>query len=495
MKNSIYLLLIMLVLTSCEKDFLDVNTSPNTAVSANADLLFTSAIVEQINIRTQYLQQYGNYYTQHYYSGNRSNFLTDWERYTQTGTLISIWTNNLWNSYSNIQSLKLAEEEALANDFNNTAAQAIILQAEIYLELCLVYEDIPFSEANTIGITDPSFDSQENVFNGIIGLLDKGATLIDINTGGQVSDGDLVYGGDMSKWLKFANSLKFKVIMLKANKDTGAGAELQTFLSTNPSLFESNVDDANVSFFEAVGNQNPGWKLFEAFGAWNFEEDGVEGLGFAMYLSEVSGSILSNYAALDPRLNLLFREADAAVTAGDGFITLGLNGDWTARTAFIDENVYKKDYPDIFLTYSDIELLRAEAITRGFITGDAQGAYEKGARASIQRYNDYATTSESAAAIDLYVEGLPDLSNPTNTTNASTALEHIYLQQYVDGYLRGLKSWTSFRRTGYPDLTPHPQSTIESVINRFPYDNDEPVINKNFPETVKGLGDKTWFGN
>ncbi|HBH49389.1 MAG TPA: hypothetical protein DDX98_12150 [Bacteroidales bacterium] len=485
------------IFSSCEDDFLDVNTNPNAAVVADANLLFTGAIVEQINNRTQYLQQYGCYYSQHYYSGNDSGFLTDWERYRQQATLISIWSNNFWNSFTNIQSLKLAEEEALRTNFLNTAAQAKILQAEIYLELSLLHESIPFAEANTVGITDPRFDSQEDIFNGIIDMLDSAITLIDVNTGGQVQGGDLLYGGNMTRWLKFANSFKFKMLMMKANSDPSAADELAQFMATNPLLFESNVDDAKVNFSDDVGNQNPGWKLFTEFGAWNFQDetgDGVEkdGLGFSFYLSPISKSILENYNQVDPRLSLIFRRQ------GDNteYITIELNDASNTDVAYVDENVYQAIYPDYFMTYSDLELLRAEAITKGYISGDAQIAYENGTRASLERYNELGRIRNVGQTdIEAYINSLPNLSSPFNTPNANTALEHIYLQQYADSYLRGLHAWTNWRRTKYPDLTPHPEGTIGGIIRRWPYDTDEPAINSNFPESVPLLGDPMWFEN
>lgn len=496
--NKIALVSMLIAFTACESDFLDVNSNPNTSVEAPADQLFTGAIVETINNRTQYVQQYGNYYTQHFYSGNDSGFLTDWERYRETATLLSIWSNNFWNSYTNITALRLADETAFEGGFFNTSAQAKILIAEIYLELSLLHEDIPFTEANTIGITDPNFDDQETIFNGIIGILDEAIALIDVTTGGQVSGGDFFYNGNMTRWLKFANSMKFKMIMLKAEADPGAGAELATFMATNPILFESNADDAKVDFPGETGNQNPGWVLFEAFGAWNFQDrvnsatDAAEkeGLGYAMYLSPVSLSILENYVAEDPRLELFFRRRFDE----PAFETLDINEDSDTEASYVDDNIYQAIYPDYFMTYSELQLLIAEAITRGFIAGDAQTAYENGARASIERVGALAQR-RAATGIDAYINSLPDLAAPTSTTNATTALEHIYLQQFADSYLRGLKGWTDYRRTGYPALTPHPEGTIGGVIKRWPYDQDEPQINSNFPDEVAALGDPMWFEN
>ncbi|TRX62207.1 SusD/RagB family nutrient-binding outer membrane lipoprotein [Fulvivirga sp. M361] len=503
MKNIYYYFIALtstIVFSACEDNFLDVNDSPNAGVVADANVLFTGAIVEQINNRTQYLQQYGNYYTQHYYSGNDSGFLTDWERYRQGGVLLSIWSGNFWNSYTNITSLKLAEDEALATGFLNTAAQAKILQAEIYLELSLLHERIPFTESNTIGINNPNFDDQEDVFNGVIDILDSAASIIDVTTGGQVQGGDLLYSGNMTAWLKFANSLKFKVLMLKANADPGAAAEIASFMATDPRMFENNGDDAKVDFLREVGNQNPGWRLFDAFGAWNFQDETgdeteKDGKGFAMYLSPISKSIFENYTSIDPRLNLLFRQQRDTLE----YLTIDLNENSDDDVAYIDENIYQEIYPDYFMTYSDVQLLKAEAIIKNYIPGtpeEAQTAYENGAKASIERYNALGRIRNAdQAAIDAYMAALPMLSAPTTTTNATTALEHIYLQQYADSYLRGLHAWTNWRRTDYPVLEAHEEGSVGGIIKRWPYDTDEPAINVNFPPSVPGLGEAMWFEN
>ena len=93
------LLSVAAVMSSCEGDFLDVNTDPLATTDANPDLLLTEGIVNSSNNRVQYIQLYGSMYTQQVTGGDRSSFLRSMERYDREGVLLGIWTNNQWGSY------------------------------------------------------------------------------------------------------------------------------------------------------------------------------------------------------------------------------------------------------------------------------------------------------------------------------------------------------------------------------------------------------------
>lgn len=471
-------------------DFLDVNENPNSSVNADADLLFTGAAVEHVNNRTQYLQMFGNYYTQHVTSGNAASLITQWENYTYPATILSIWTNNTWLTFGNAESMVLAGQTALELGRDNTLAQTIIFKSQIFLDLTMLYERIPYSDALTVGVDHPSFDDQVDILNGLVVELDSAINLIDTNTGGGVENGDLIYQGDLTKWIKYANSLKLKILMLLANGGEPVDTEIAAVINGGM-LFESNDDDAGISFVDTPGQENPGWGFWDQYGSLNFPIDGEDRVGFEAYLTDGFADVLDDYAVLDPRIGLYFDRPDGITT----FESIAVGDDEIVdETAYADENIFSNTIPDYFITYSDVQLMVAEAILKGYVAGDAQTAYENGVEASIMRYDAIATRRNLADGdLAAYMGSLPNLATPPTTDNASTALEHVYVQQYIDSFARGLEGWTSWRKNKVPALSAHPDGNIGGVIRRWPYDDDEPNININFPENVSALGDEMWY--
>src|SRR5690606_29060586 len=112
------------------------------------------------------------------------------------------------------------EMERIAAENNQTQYVAIskIMQAYTYQIITDAWGDIPFNEAlsgqNTGGETlAPRFDAQEVVYDGIIQLIQDGQAMIDPGDAGHPSGDDLVYGGDMDLWNKFANTLLLRVYL------------------------------------------------------------------------------------------------------------------------------------------------------------------------------------------------------------------------------------------------------------------------------------------
>jgi len=107
--------------------------------------------------------------------------------------------------------------------------------------------------------------------------------------------------------------------------------------------------------------------------------------------------------------------------------------------------------PQILMGYSEQELIIAEAIVRGWITGDAAIHYEAAVRASFKFYETYASDYASylnETAATAYI------ASPENSLTGLTTeqkIERIVDQKYIQSYFQGM--WTPLfehLRTGYP---------------------------------------------
>ena len=147
------------------------------------------------------------------------------------------------------------------------------------------------------------------------------------------------------------------------------------------------------------------------------------------------------------------------------------------------------------VTYSQTQLLLAEAVQRGWTTGSVETLYNNGIRAHMEQLAAYDANSAVAPGdIDAYFV--------TNTFDAAKALEQINTQYWVSSFLNGPEAFANFRRSGFPKLTPNPfpgKVIKGNFINRLTYPNSEISVNSvNVKEAIgrQGADDldtKVWW--
>jgi hypothetical protein len=147
--------------------------------------------------------------------------------------------------------------------------------------------------------------------------------------------------------------------------------------------------------------------------------------------------------------------------------------------------ILKTDAPEFHVTYGQTQLLLAEAIHRGWASGNADATYKAGIRAHMLQMAEYDT--KAAIAEDKIVAYLN-----ANTLVAGRELEQINTQYWVASFINGSETYANFRRSGFPRLTknPYPGAEIKGdFINRLPYPDSEGITNKeNRDEAIKNQG-------
>jgi len=125
------------------------------------------------------------------------------------------------------------------------------------------------------------------------------------------------------------------------------------------------------------------------------------------------------------------------------------------------------------LTASQTNLLIAEAITKGWVSGNAKDYFDAGVKAHMDQVSEMdANSVVSTVAADAYLA--------TNPFSATTALEQINTQYWISSFLNGPEAFANFRRSGFPKLTanPFPGKAIKGdFINRLTYPNSEISVN------------------
>ncbi len=456
----------LLVTTSCDKDFDVINQDPNNPTKIESGLLIADAV-----------RNTGNLLYSTFVGGDMGScWSQQWAKvqynaeamYTPRESVIGFVWDGLYEDLASDANVmyKLAVEE----ENTNMQAVALTLKAYAFSILTDLYGDIPFTEAVSAedGIFKPVYDTQETVYNGILAMLDEANGLYSADGGEINAISDLIYGGDYTKWQKFTNTLKFRVLMRMSAK-ADVSAQLTEVLSRP--VFTSIGDEAKLPYLTSYPNANP---IFESI---------VYGVREEFKVSDVLVDMLK--ANNDPRLSVYAQpNADGEYRGKPAGIFNVPNDDYNYNNVSpIGERFLQPDFPGYFLSYSEFMFLKAEAAVKGYISGDANSFYQAGYIASM-----------TENGVEGY--GIPSLSASTDA-----ALEEIGNQKWLALFCQGVEAWTEWRRTGYPTLSPAIDGVIDEIPSRYTYPATEQTLNAaNYQAAVANQGadlltTKLWWNN
>ncbi len=465
MKNiKIYLLSLVLISVafSCD-DALDINKDPLAANSADPNVILPFVIV-QYSARS--VSELGTRIM------DVSQQMSQCINSPINGTISTFLTGNTWSMMyalvlGNLQEVE-RDARAAGESNNNVAAIAEILSAMIFYDITSIWEDAPFVEAlDAVTYPAPQFDSQETILRGVVAKLDDAMMLIDnIPATGtfSVSTGDMIYGGDMSKWRKFANSLKIRVLMMIRNRDTSVDSEIVAALAQP--VLDSNDDIAMLTYSGNAGAQNAYDNLVTTYFGPDNQSQQVHGPSEVMY-DLITGNN-------DPREALLFFDPNNGGGTEPGTFP-------DINTALYTNMIIRPDLPDVWFTPAEISFYRAELALKGVTAEDADAMFDLGMSQVLGFYgqdipcddgNVFGGTcwSLSTSEIDDYISSL-----------GAVTLEDVYEQQYLEALLRPVLAWNTVRRNDFPVLPTPPASSITTYLKRFTYPPDETSSNPNTP--------------
>lgn len=471
MKKLFYLFIASIAVTavSCDKDFEEINVSPNSSQTTDPNLLLSATITATQNVlyNAQVGGDMGLCWAQHW-SKVQYN---DEEKYIPRRALM----NDLWTKmYTSVIS-EADAAFALAGEDGNTNLQAatLIMKANAFQVLTDLYGPVPFTEANVPGILKPVFDDQETVYDGILGLLDQAETLLASGTGTITPTADLLYGGDASKWRKFAASLKLKALMRISGKRT-VDTEVQALVASGL-LFSSNADSAQLAYTASQPDANP---IYETIVFGNRAE------------YKVSSVLVNTLNGLsDPRLAVYAQENDASAYVGNipGVENPGNYAGFSSPGTFYLEATL----PGVMLSYAQVQFLLAEAANELIIPGgitQAKVHYVNGITANFA-FNGLGAPSAG------YLSTVDFATQAAGRTQIGT-------QVWLALYGQGIEAWTEWRRTGVPALSPVVDAAIPSIPKRFYFSTDSQNYNQvNYAAASASLasGDsmlsKVWWMN
>lgn len=496
MKKHIILFLIAVTFlgSSCE-DFLSVNEeNPNNASKVAAKLVLPAAI---------------NNVARTMNNPRRFEFVYLWHGlwsisagYSQPMALTQYRLLN--SSYElGFSELYIAGNNFNMIEVNNTdeadvyfVAISKIMKVYIFQNLVDCWGDVPYTQAFQAvqGVLKPQYDRQQDIYEDLVLKLDEAIDMIEnapVAALAPTSSSDIVFGGNMNKWKRFANTLKLRILMHQANM-SGRTTYITNALATTASvgfLGEGEGAMVNPGYTNSEGKMNIFYETFYN-AAGSTQSDGI-----SYYMA---GRDVVDYmkATADKRIGKFFQPYSGDSYEGNilGVLPL-IAANETSKLGYIKGDpgtmigTPEKSLP--LLTDFEALFIQAEAAQRGYIAGDAKAFYESAVKRSFIYMN---LTAGDAA------DYLSQSNGKANFDEATNKIELIISQKWVA--LNGVapvEIWTDYRRTGFPSglhFSQDPQREKDFPPLRLLYPQREITTNNsNVPADIDAFTSKIFWQN
>ena len=498
-RKTVTILIICSALVSCTKDFKTINIDPNNSPAVPLNYLLSQA---QLYI--------GGSAGDPGYATWRANLiyaLPTTQMFASLSTFYAgdkyLYQADLSEAYfvtqfpSSIKGLVDVINQAKADPKNiNTLSIARILKA---LQMSLItdlYGDVPYSEAGQGFLTtnfSPKYDAQKDIYADLLKELSEAGAALSASAANPGS-ADFVYGGDVTKWKHFANSLMLRLAM-RMQKVDAASAQSWAKKALDGGVISSNAETFAIKYANDGGtptiNSNS-YNLGEADGAGHRNEVSKGSIQWSKTLIDMMK------ARNDPRISTIsILKSGVSAAAAQKGLPSGLDaGTLAALTGESGPDNYSRPNPIIYnskdpyilLPYAEVEFMKAEAIERGWYTGTAATEYAAGQAAAITQLAVNVGAPDLSGLVAAY-----QAANLYPATTLTDKLTQIHTEMFIlnASTLNGFEGWANYRRTGLPALTPtnYPgNATGGTIMRRLIYPTSEQGLNVNYKAAVAAQG-------
>lgn len=484
--------LLLVMLSGCDDGFDELNTNKTNAIAIDPAIQLNNAVlnlsfpgnslVYELGIVQQVITPFGGVLT-------GANFNQDNRDATQ-----SLWQGYYRNVIRNTRDVIKATSADGTRP--NLLQMARIVQAYAFMVLTDSYGDIPYTQGGvgyTEQIMSPAYDSQQAIYTDI--LKELGEASAALNDAGRVETGDILYGGNVGQWKRFANSLLLRAGMRLSKVDAARAQAVVASLAAAP-LILTNADNARIrhdaNYTNPISNPLNGTEASNYYLGAPFvnhlktrNDPRLASIAVRYKGAAGAGDHTAAKANRDPAEQIGMPFGYNNSTIGPVVANLGLASFYDFSQ--LDRTRLGKLTSTMFLvTAAQTNLLLAEARQRGWInTSTAATYYNNGIRAHMEQMAVYdANAAISTGAIDTYLATYP--------LEDGTALQQINTEYWIASFLNGPEAFANFRRSGFPALTPNPfpgKGISGDFIRRLTYPNSEVSVNSaNLSAAVARMG-------
>ncbi|MCX2742755.1 SusD/RagB family nutrient-binding outer membrane lipoprotein [Mangrovivirga sp. M17] len=507
MKKIISILILVVFAFACDDRLDDLNTDKKNPEVVPASSLFSNGlkngfdILNSINVNENVFNLYVQYFTTTTYPEET--------RYNLTSRTIpeNFWFAIYVDALSDMNEAKKLINEDLNNEplnpeeLTNQIAVINIFEAYMYHTLVDVFGNVPFTEALDPENITPVYDDAEAVYDAVLSKINTALGNLDESNPAFGSTQDILYHDDLSKWMKFANTLKLRIGMRYADLNPSRSVSLVNE-ALAAGVFESNEDNAALQYLNVAPNTNPVYEDLVLSGRQDF----ILAETVSNLLSSLQDPRITEYAtpvafgyktdddnnkldstivdspgyyilweAVDGSDSLTWREGTFTISAADADRNprvyrgglIGENNSYVTH-AKVGPSLYADpSLPGTIMSYAEVEFLLAEAVERGGynVSGTAEEHYNAGIEASFDQWG---------------VEGFEDYivqPDVAYTTAEGDWRNKIGRQLYLALYDMGVESWNSWKRLDHDVLQPLYGDAEVTVPVRLTYPLIEDQLN------------------
>ena len=447
-------------LPACES-YLDVNTDPNNPISSTPNFLLPGIISQ--GIQTQMFTALTTTYLSQYAVRKTPVSSTD-QYYLSNGNSTNTFNYTYYFSAGNVPTMTAAAQAEGSPYFVGAGK---IMTALVLAHATDMIGDLPYSEAfKGAANYTPAYDSQEQIYATINQLLDEGTALMQTPADQEFrpfyskspsESGDILYKGDVQKWVRLAYALKARQLNHLIKKGTYDPKQVLALVDKG---FKNTADDAQVQYQTAVAPLTNTTNIFGVtrgnFGAATFSTNVIKYLNGSVAGAAFPGVTDPRYLVMATSISL---GADPGVGVPASTYILNNYTDfysgWYARDLGIFEAI----------TYHELKFIEAEAAFRAGDKARALTAYREGIRAHMAKIGVGGTFSPppvtfpviTADQISAYLA-----SSAVAQTADQLTLKNIMEQKYIAIFLNP-ESWTDLRRLDYdPAIYPNFQYPVNA---------------------------------
>lgn len=426
--TTLLLLAVLLLSLGCKKN-LDINTDPNNPVIENAtpEVLFPSGVMSTAGTVGGQYTVIGGIWSQYFTQANSSNQYKTIDSYNLTKTDYNRDYDELFSGA--LFDYNLAIQKAQASSDWRFNLMCTAMKAYSFEVLVDLYDKVPYTEAfQGAANLQPKFDDGDAIYTALLAELDaalaKDYTSIPLSAAQQKTD--FLFGGDMTLWTQFVNTLKLKMYLRMVNAKPAVAQAGITALYASGAQFLS-INAGIATWDGTPDNSNP------------FYEYNIRRLNVSTNLKASRTFVNFLTANNDPRLKTYFNTlAPIAMIQGDYSATAAEQPTYASATTFYQTATQST----WFITAAESYFMQAEALERYFGGAGAKTAYDAGLTAAFaqsgQPIGTLATTNYA------YPTAAP----------FEQKLEMIVTQKWASfAGTHDLEAFFEQQRTGYPSTT------------------------------------------
>ncbi|MFB9842635.1 SusD/RagB family nutrient-binding outer membrane lipoprotein [Mucilaginibacter ginsenosidivorans] len=476
--------IIAIMTPACKKNFVAINTDPNAISSPTVPYLFSKAELDAFNANyyasqisnvAGFIQHFANYKLA---SGFGDKYLTN----NEGGAALNVYYQNTVSEISDV--IRASSDPADVNKL----AEARIWRVYVMHRMTDQFGDLPYSQAAQGYVNNtffPVYDAQSDIYSDMLNELDAAAQAFDA---GKATFGtaDLLYGGNISNWKKFAYSLMLRLGM-RLTKVDPANAQKWVQKAIAGGVILNDADIAVMKYQSGSININRNPIAVELIG----NDYSATAYGLNLIEGDKYSNTYINYLKNnnDPRLSVLavvwnYQDPNNPVpdttAANQKGMPNGLTSQPVNFESYSEPNpatILQYTAPLMVLTNAETNLLLAEATLRGWTTeGTAATYYSAGVTAAMHQWALYGSAGAiSAVKIDAYLA-----AHPLAPGTFDQQMEQIHTQFWASLIYDEYESFSNWRRTGYPVLTPvnyQGNNSNGTIPRRMMYPLSEASIN------------------